>query len=50
MTYKDQIKFRFRDLDNGDAVFEVANGNGEHSWYLRASDIDRLREALGYEV
>lgn len=50
MSYNEEIRFRYRDLGNGDAVFEVNNGNGEHSWYLRPDDIDRLKEALGYEV
>lgn len=50
MSHNEKVKFRFRELGNGDAVFEVANGAGESSWYLRPGDIDRLLEALGYEV
>lgn len=50
MTHNEKVRFQLRRLDNGDAVFEVANGAGESSWYLRPGDIDRLLEAIGYDV
>lgn len=50
MTHNEKVRFQLRRLGNGDAVFEVANGAGESSWYLRPGDIDRLLEAIGYDI